>query len=167
MHRSPTSAMDSAIARPRRRRDRPDGNEIELSRGEKARLAKGVENLNWIASDHTPYQRAGIRTITFNAPISRESVRYYHDFADTIDKVSPQLVADSAASIVDLVRTRANDAELPSYRRSPEETKDLFTRFGLERRMRGMGMWASKNEGREGGRWMKEDVCWTRENQDL
>jgi Iap family predicted aminopeptidase len=111
------------------------------TRAEKQRLPKGVENINWAASDHTPYQLAGVRTVTFNAPIPRESVRYYHDFADTIDKVSPQLVDDSAAVIVDLVRTLANDATLRPERRSPEDTEKLFTRFGIEKRLRTLGLW--------------------------
>jgi Iap family predicted aminopeptidase len=111
------------------------------ARGDTRRLPKGVENINWVASDHTPYQLAGVRTITFNAPIPRESVRYYHDFADTIDKVSPQLIDDSSAIIIDLVRTLANEESLNAFRRSEEETEMLFTRFGLERRMRGMELW--------------------------
>ena len=111
------------------------------ARGEAGRLPKGVENLNWIASDHTPYQLAGVRTITFNAPIPRESVRYYHDFADTMDKVAPKLVDDSSAVIIDLVRTLANDESLDGFRRAAPETEKLFTQFGLERRMRGMGLW--------------------------
>jgi hypothetical protein len=105
------------------------------------RLAKGVENINWAASDHTPFQLAGVRTITFNAPIQRESVRYYHDFADTIDKVTPKLIDDSSAIITDLVRVLAEDESLTAFRRSPEETEKLFTRFGLERRLRAMGLW--------------------------
>jgi Iap family predicted aminopeptidase len=113
----------------------------QAARPEAQRLAKGVENINWVASDHTPFQLAGVRTITFNAPIPRESVRYYHDFADTIDKVIPNLVDDSAAVITDLVRTLADDETLTAFRRTPEETEMLFTRFGLERRMRGMGLW--------------------------
>ncbi len=111
------------------------------ARGETKRLPKGVENINWLASDHTPYQLAGVRTITFNAPIPRESVRHYHDMADTIDKVSPQLIDDSAAIIVELVRTLANDGALKAERRAPEETEKLFTRFGLEKRMKAMGLW--------------------------
>jgi Iap family predicted aminopeptidase len=113
------------------------------ARGEAGRLPKGVENINWAASDHTPYQLAGVRAITFNAPIPRESVRYYHDFADTIDKVSPQLVENSAATIIELVRALANDESLTAFRRPPDETEKLFTRFGLERRLRGMGLWTS------------------------
>ena len=111
------------------------------ARGEGRRLPKGVENINWLASDHTPYQLAGVRTLTFNAPIPRESVRYYHDFADTIDKVPPQLIDDSAAVITDLVLALARDESLAAWRRTADETEKLFTRFGLEKRMRAMGLW--------------------------
>jgi hypothetical protein len=81
--------------------------------------------------------------LTFNGPIPRESVRYYHDFGDTIDKVPPQLIEDSAAVVVQCVRALAEDRELRAERRSAEETVKLFTRFGLEKRMRGMGLWAA------------------------
>lgn len=111
------------------------------ARPESARLPKGVENINWVGSDHTPYQLRGIRAVTFNAPIPRESVRYYHDFADTIDKVSPKLIDDSVAVILDVVLALANDAELGAWRRTREDTEALFTRFGLERRLRAMSLW--------------------------
>lgn len=111
------------------------------ARPEKQRLAKGVENVNWVASDHTPYQLAGVRALTFNAPIPRESSRYYHDFADTIDKVAPALIDDSAAIVIELVRALAQDANLAAWRRSPAETEKLFTRFGLEKRLRASRMW--------------------------
>lgn len=105
------------------------------------RLPKGVENINWVASDHTPYQLAGVRTVTFNAPIPREAVRYYHDFADTIDKVSPALIDESSAIINDLVRTLAADEAVVAERRTKADTEKLFTRFGLERRLRAMDLW--------------------------
>lgn len=109
-----------------------------------AKLPKGVENINWFGSDHTPWQLAGVRTITFNAPIPRESVRYYHDLADTIDKLPEQIVVDSTAVIGDLVLALANDATLTAFRRTPADTEKLFTTFGLERRMRGIGYWPVK-----------------------
>jgi len=111
------------------------------ARAESVRLAKGVENLNWVGSDHTPYQLAGVRALTFNGPIPRESVRYYHDFADTIDKVPAKLIEDSSVVVVDCVRTLADDQTLKAERRSADETEKLFTRFGLEKRMRAMGLW--------------------------
>jgi Iap family predicted aminopeptidase len=111
------------------------------TRGEGQRLPKGVENINWVGSDHTPYQLRGIRAVTFNGPIPRESVRYYHDFADTIDKVTPKLIDDSTAVILDVVLALANDPELGAWRRTKEDTEKLFTRFGLEKRMRATGLW--------------------------
>lgn len=109
-------------------------------RGER-QLAKGVQNINWIGSDHTPYQLAGVRTITFNAPIPRELVRYYHDMADTIDKLPEQIVAESTAVIGDLVLALGSDATLQPFRRAPADTEKLFKDFGLEPRMRGLGLW--------------------------
>jgi Zn-dependent M28 family amino/carboxypeptidase len=106
-----------------------------------AKLPKGVENLNWLASDHTPYQLAGVRTVTFNGPIPRESVRHYHDMADSIDKVSPALLDDSTRVILEVVRVLADDAALAPFRRSREATRALFTTPGLDRRMRAMDYW--------------------------
>jgi hypothetical protein len=117
------------------------------ARGAQA-LAKGVENAAWFGSDHVPYQLAGIRAVTFNAPIDPALVRYYHDLADTVDKVSLELVQDSAAVIASLVVYLAH-ADLPAEERSPEATRALFRRFGLDRRMEGAG-W--EEEGRGGSR---------------
>jgi Zn-dependent M28 family amino/carboxypeptidase len=104
-------------------------------------LPLGVQNINWFGSDHTPYQLAGVRAVTFNAPIPRESVRYYHDVADTIDKLPEQIVVDSTAIIGEVVLALAGDAALRAERRAPADTEKLFTAFGLEPRMRGVGLW--------------------------
>ena len=104
-------------------------------------LEKGVENTNWFGSDHTPYQLKGVRAITFNAPIPRESVRYYHDMADTIDKLPEQLVVDSTAVIGDLVLALAQDPEVSAARREPDATQKLFTDFKLGSRMQAIGYW--------------------------
>jgi Zn-dependent M28 family amino/carboxypeptidase len=109
--------------------------------GRPSPLPQGVQNINWFGSDHTPYQLAGVRAVTFNAPIPREYVRYYHDMADTIDKLPEKIVVDSTATIGDVVLALASDRELTAMRRTPEETEKLFTGFGLERRMRAIGYW--------------------------
>jgi Iap family predicted aminopeptidase len=109
-------------------------------RGEHA-LRLGVQNINWFGSDHSPYQLAGVRAITFNAPIPRESVRYYHDLADTIDKLPEQIVVDSTAVIGDLVLALGDDASLDAFRREADETEKLFTSAGIDRRLRSIGLW--------------------------
>jgi len=109
-------------------------------RGER-KLPTGVQNINWFGSDHTPYQLAGIRAITFNGPIPRESVRYYHDVADTIDKLPEAIVVDSTVIIADLLLSLIDDKEIGDFRRPLADTEKLFTRFNLERRMKIVGLW--------------------------
>ncbi len=110
------------------------------ARGE-GRLEQGVTNKTWMASDHTPYQVNGVRVITFYAPIPPESVRYYHDFADTFDKLTPELIKDSAGIIASLVVELANAPDLPSGKLPDEEVKALMQGAKLEERLRGVGLW--------------------------
>ncbi|MEY3773651.1 MAG: hypothetical protein RLZZ129_431 [Verrucomicrobiota bacterium] len=105
------------------------------------RLKQGVANVNWFGSDHAPYQLEGIPSITFGAHIEPDKVRYYHDLADTIDKVDPRMIPESSATIAALTYFLANVEELPVRRYSPAEMKAIFTRAGLEPRMRGVGLW--------------------------
>jgi hypothetical protein len=116
------------------------------ARGEAGRLPKGVQNINWIGSDHTPYQLAGVRCLTFDAPLPRETARHYHDVADTIDKVSPALLADSIATVTSLVIALAEDPALTPARLGTGESRELFTRFGLEKRLRTLGLWTFAEE---------------------
>ena len=105
------------------------------------KLKQGVGNINWFGSDHTPFQLEGIRAITFGGLIPPESVRYYHDMADTIDKVDPRLIPEATAAIATLVYRLANEPGLPTSRLTPQETEALFKKFALETRMKGVGIW--------------------------
>ncbi|PTX94471.1 M28 family peptidase [Opitutus sp. ER46] len=105
------------------------------------RLPGGVQNQNWFGSDHTPYQVAGIRTVTFHGPIDPAAVRYYHDFADTIDKLPEKLVHDSSAVITSLVLALASDSALRPERRAPGEVRAFLAETGIEERMRDVGWW--------------------------
>jgi Iap family predicted aminopeptidase len=117
----------------------------QAGRGEQ-KLPLGVQNVNWFGSDHTPYQLAGVRAMTFHAPIPRESVRYYHDMADTIDKLPEKIVVDSTAIIGDALMALVNDADLGAYRRDADATKKLFTDFGIDVRMKTIGYWPFAEE---------------------
>ena len=100
-----------------------------------------MTNINWFGSDHTPYQLEGIRAITFAGVIPPESVRYYHDLADTIDKVEPKLISESTAAIATLVYRLANEPNLPTTRVPAADTEALFKKFDLQKRMQGVGLW--------------------------
>lgn len=104
-------------------------------------LEKAVENKPWLGSDHHPFILRGVPAITFNAPVDHESVRYYHDFADTFDKVDGEMLAESSAIVALLVHRLANETSAAVPRLSEEETAELLRKAGLEERMRKAGQW--------------------------
>lgn len=110
----------------------------------KERLRDGVNDINWLGSDHTPYQMEGIPSITYGALIDRSINRYYHDFADTFDKADPKMIAESTATIAVLAYRLANEENLSTKRATPEEIEAMFTRFGLGARMRSTGLWPAE-----------------------
>jgi hypothetical protein len=105
------------------------------------RLPQGVQNTNWLGSDHNSYQLAGYRTLGLGGAIPRESVRYYHDLADTIDKVSPELLAASYSIIADFVLSLADNPLLRPFRRSETATAAHLVATGLDRRLQAVGLW--------------------------
>ena len=68
-------------------------------------------------------------------------MRYYHDAADTFDKVEPTLLAKSSAISALLIHHLANDTESDYRRYSREETATLFRKAGLEKRLIQDGNW--------------------------
>lgn len=68
-------------------------------------------------------------------------MRYYHDAADTFDKVEPALLARSSAITALLIHHLANDTESTLRRYSREDTVALFRKAGLEKRMADAGQW--------------------------
>jgi hypothetical protein len=105
------------------------------------RMEKGVVNINWFGSDHTPFQLEGVRSITLGAPIAPEAVRYYHDFGDTLDKVDADMLKNASALIAGLTYYLASIPELDNSRAYDETVKAIFKGKALRARMRNSGMW--------------------------
>jgi Iap family predicted aminopeptidase len=105
------------------------------------KLKQGVANINWFGSDHTSFQLEGIPALTFGGRIDPDVVRYYHDFGDTVEKVDPRMIPESAATIAALVYRLANEPGLGTTRRTPAETAALFRKFDLEKRLKSVGLW--------------------------
>ncbi len=102
---------------------------------------KKVANKTWLGSDHHPFILKGIPSITFNAPIEPEDVRYYHDFGDFFDKVDPEMLGRATALIALLTYDLANDTDSGLRHYNEEETAELFRKAGLEKRMKKAGKW--------------------------
>ncbi len=125
----------------------PKLEQFNVSLGDRV-LENGVTSVNWFGSDHTPYQVAGIRAITFGGPIPKESVRYYHDFGDTFDKIEPKMLAESSATIAALTYWLANAPDLKTNRQTEEEIKENFKNPKILNRMRNSGIWPSPPDGK-------------------
>jgi Iap family predicted aminopeptidase len=102
---------------------------------------KAVANKTWLGSDHHPFMLKGIPSITFNAPIAPEDVRYYHDFGDFFDKVDPGMLGRATALVALLTYQLANDTDSELRHYNEEETAGLFRKAGLEDRMKKAGNW--------------------------
>lgn len=115
------------------------------TRGE-GQLEQGVSNKSWMGSDHIPYQINGVRVITFYAPIPQERVRYYHDFADTFDKLTPEIIKNSSGVIASLVVELANAPDLPTGRVTDDDLAALIADAKMEPRLRAVDMWPFDDE---------------------
>lgn len=101
---------------------------------------KPVTSKTWLGSDHHPFILNGVPSVTFNAPINDDAVKFYHDFGDTFDKIDRQMLTEGTAVYTLVVLELANDTtELPHYTR--EQAAQLFRDAGLEERMRASEAW--------------------------
>ena len=101
---------------------------------------KPVANKTWLGSDHHPFILAGVPAVTFNAPIGDESVKFYHDFGDTFDKIDRQMLTQGTAVYTLVVLDLANDPT-PMRRYDQAEVEKIFVEAGLEERMRAAEAW--------------------------
>ncbi len=105
------------------------------------KFSRKTTNKTWLGGDHHPFIIEGIPSITFYAAIPADDVRYYHDVADTFDKIDPNLLAKSCAITALLIHHLANDTESKLRRYTREESADLFRKAGLEKRLKEDGQW--------------------------
>ncbi|MFT5087829.1 MAG: Iap family predicted aminopeptidase [Candidatus Latescibacterota bacterium] len=104
-------------------------------------LKPEIANKTWLGSDHHPFILRGIPSITFNAPVDENRVRYYHDFADTFDKVDAEMLSRATAIVALLIHELANDTQSDLRHYDRVETANLFHSAGVDALMRKMGQW--------------------------
>ena len=109
-------------------------------------FTRRLENKPWMGSDHLPFILNGIPSITFYAPIPSDDVRYYHDVADTFDKVDAGLLARSSALVAMLGYQLGNDENPALQRLDSKETESLLEKAGLVERLTASGYWPLQSE---------------------
>jgi aminopeptidase YwaD len=92
-------------------------------------------------SDHFPFSLAGIQAVwalTTSAP----SGAYIHTAADTLDKVEPRLLNQTAAALTRVLwRMTSNPEGIPQGRKSPAELQKDLVDAGFENALRAAGHW--------------------------
>jgi Zn-dependent M28 family amino/carboxypeptidase len=93
-------------------------------------------------SDHFPFSLAGVSgvwAVTSHPPMGGGWV---HSSADTLDKLEPRILRQTASTIARLLLRMANDpAGLPRGRKPPEVVKKSVTEAGFEKALRMRGRW--------------------------
>lgn len=105
------------------------------------KFEKGVNSEPWINSDHAPMMLYGVPVFTFHGYLDKEMYWYYHDFADTFEKVNPRYLSDAAAVQGLFGLELANAKDFNFKRLNEDETVQLLKKFKLDKRLKKQGEW--------------------------
>jgi Zn-dependent M28 family amino/carboxypeptidase len=104
-------------------------------------LNAGVVNSPWTNSDHMPFMFAGVPTITLQAHLDETMHKYYHEAGDTFDKVNKKYLSEAAAVVTILTTELASNTTLDIKHRTDNEMIELFTKYGLDKRLKRQSEW--------------------------
>jgi Iap family predicted aminopeptidase len=109
-------------------------------------LRNGISSIPGTNSDHEPFMLQGYPTFSVDGYLDENRVKYYHDFADTFDKVSKTYLSEAAAVVSVLASELANNREIVYRKRTERETIDLMKKFKLDERLKKQKEWIFKDE---------------------
>lgn len=93
-------------------------------------------------SDHFPFSLAGVNAVWAVTSHPEPATHWVHTAADTLDKVEPRILRQTAATVVRLLLRMASDpAGLPRSRKTPAEIKQVLSEAGFEKALRASGRW--------------------------
>jgi Zn-dependent M28 family amino/carboxypeptidase len=93
-------------------------------------------------SDHFPFNLAGIPAVWALTSHPVPDTSWGHTAADTLDKVEPRILKQTAATAIRILLRMASKAEeLPVGHKSPEEVQQLLREAGFEKALRSSGRW--------------------------
>jgi Iap family predicted aminopeptidase len=105
------------------------------------KFEKGVSSEPWINSDHSPMMMYGVPVFTFFGYLDKEMYWYYHDFADTFEKVNPRYLSDAAVIQGLFGLELANDKDFNFKRYTDKETAELLKKYKLDQKLKKQGEW--------------------------
>ncbi len=105
------------------------------------KFEKGASSEPWINSDHAPMMMYGVPVFTFFGYLDKDMYWYYHDFADTFEKVNPRFLSDAAViqGLFGLELANAKDFKFKRY--TADETAELLKKYKLDIKLKKQGTW--------------------------
>ena len=93
-------------------------------------------------SDHFPFSLAGVNAVMAVTSHPASTIGWVHTMADTLDKVEPRLLRQTAGAVVRLLLRMATDPKhLPRGRKTPQEIQKMLSEAGFEKSLRASGKW--------------------------
>jgi aminopeptidase YwaD len=93
-------------------------------------------------TDHFPFSLAGIASVWAVTSAAPAGTGWVHSSADTLDKIEPRLLRQTAGTMARLLlRMAAEPENLPRGRKPPDEVQKAVTEAGFEGYLRWSGRW--------------------------
>jgi aminopeptidase YwaD len=93
-------------------------------------------------SDHFPFSAQGVQAVWAVTSPPPPGGSWGHTAADTLDKVEPRLLRQTAAAVTRLLlRMSINAESLPRVRKTPEQVKQALVDAGFEKGLRFSSRW--------------------------
>jgi Iap family predicted aminopeptidase len=93
-------------------------------------------------SDHLPFSLAGLQSVWAVTSAGAPGTGWVHYAADTLDKIDPRVLRQTAATVTRvLLRMAAEPEGLPRARQTPEEVQAAVRAAGFESYLRWAGHW--------------------------
>jgi Iap family predicted aminopeptidase len=104
-------------------------------------LKDGVKSNPGTGSDHVPFMLAGIPTLFVSGQLDEIMYKYYHESADTWDKINKRYISQTVAVSGIMIFELANAMELKHRIHSEAEMIEMLKSYKLDEQLKKSGEW--------------------------
>jgi len=108
-------------------------------------MKDGVKSQPWTGSDHLPFMLMGIPTFHISGKLDEIMYKYYHEAADTWDKVSRKYLSETVAVASVMLYEVANNKDLKHRNLIESEVIDMLQKYNLKEQLQKTGEWPFGN----------------------
>jgi Iap family predicted aminopeptidase len=107
-------------------------------------LKDGVKSNPGLGSDHVHFMMAGIPTLYVSGQLDEIMYKYYHEYADTWDKINKKYISQAVAVSTIMIYELANSVDMNHRNYSEKEMIDMLKSNKLDEPLKKSGEWIYK-----------------------